>query len=299
MKKYRDLAGDGGSNIVGQVIRLKEDIASSLQPLRHRLAVGSGKGGVGKSTLTMLLALALKDQGRRPVVLDADLNGPSQARLGGLSARVPVPGRRGLAVPLTADGIGVVSMGTVVPETEQVDFPSLSQGDSYVWRASKEFSVLSDFLARTDWSPFDTLLLDLPPGTERTFQYAEFLGPETAFLLVTIPSDVSRGVVRRSVAALSRTGSPLLGYVENMKGYYCSCCRRVRPLFPDSGQVDLGIPCLGSVPFDPDLAALCDQGLSLEGQKGSAAWKAIQALCDEVNREFHAEAQRRRERQKR
>jgi len=282
MKKYADLSGDGGSNILGQVAQLKEDIASNLQPLRRRLAIGSGKGGVGKSTLTMLLALAMKEQGLRPVVLDADLNGPSQARLGGLSARIPLPGKKGLTVPTTSSGIGVVSMGTVVPESEQVDFASISQGDSYVWRATKEFSVLSDFLAGTDWSPFDTLLLDLPPGAERTFQYAEFLGPETAFLLVTIPSDVSRGVVRRSVAALSRTASPLLGYVENMKGYYCSSCGQLRPLFPDSAGVELGIPCLGGVPFDPELAALCDEGLSVEGQKGAAAWKAIEALCSDL-----------------
>lgn len=299
MKKYEDLAGDGGSKIVEQVVRLKEDIASAMQPLRTRLAVGSGKGGVGKSTLTMLLALALKDQGQHPVVLDADLNGPSQARLAGLRTRVPIPGRKGLAVPLTSDGIGVVSMGTLVPESEQVEFPSLSQGDSYVWRATKEFSVLSDFLAGTDWSPFDTLLLDLPPGAERTFQYAEFLGPQTAFLLVTIPSDVSRGVVRRSIAALSRTASPVLGYVENMKGYYCPSCRQVRPLFPDSRRVELSIPCLGGVPFDPELAALCDQGLSLQGQKGSAGWRAVEAICGQVLGDFQAKAQRRTERQRR
>ncbi len=97
-------------------------------------------------------------------------------------------------------------------------------------------------------------MVDLPPGAERTFQYAEFLGRETAFVLVTIPSELSASVVSRSVAALAETPNPLLGYVENMSGYYCDGCREVKPLFQAKRVVDFGIPCLGRVPFDPALA---------------------------------------------
>ena len=283
MKRYKDLPSDGGSDIIGQVVELKAKITDKLSPLRRRLAVGSGKGGVGKSTLTMMLALALKEDGWRPAVLDADLNGPSQARLGGLQRRTPLPGRHGLAVPLSSAGVGVLSMGTLVPESEAVDFPSIASGDSHTWRATKEFSVLADLLAGTDWTPFDVLLFDLPPGAERTFQYAEFLGPETEFVLVTIPSDLSRGVVSRSVAALRKTENRLLGYIENMKGYHCSRCGEVRPLFPVSEAVDLAIPRLGDIPFDPDLAALCDQGISWDGRRDSPAYRAVRRTVERLS----------------
>ena len=112
-------------------------------------------------------------------------------------------------------------------------------------------------------------MFDLPPGAERTVQYADFLESRTSFLLVTIPSEVSRGVVARSVAALSKgpfdgaQGRPnrLLGYVENMSGYYCRDCNGIKPLFVSPETSDLGIPCLGTVPFDPELARQCDLGI--------------------------------------
>ena len=97
-------------------------------------------------------------------------------------------------------------------------------------------------------------MFDLPPGAERTVQYADFLGPRTAFLLVTIPSEVARGVVARSVAALSKGPNRILGYVENMSGYYCRDCNAIKPLFVSPAAAPeprLPIPCLGTVPFDP------------------------------------------------
>ena len=224
------------------------------------MAVGSGKGGVGKSTLTLQLATALQSSGSRCAVLDADLNGPSQARLAGLMSVPFVPGPSGVALPRNRQGVGVVSLGAVVPESQAVQFASLVRGDSHVWRATREFTALGELLVSFEWGDLDFLLIDLPPGVERTFQYAEFLGRRTAFVLVTIPSELARGVVARSVAALHDTPNPLLGYVENMKGYYCADCGSVKPLFPESGGVELGIPCLGCVPFDPELAALCDLG---------------------------------------
>ena len=103
------------------------------------------------------------------------------------------------------------------------------------------------------------LMFDLPPGAERTVQYADFLGSRTSFVLVTIPSEVSRGVVARSVAALSKGPNRLLGYVENMSGYYCRDCNAIKPLF-DSRCSAAWHPCLGTVPFDPELARHCDRG---------------------------------------
>ncbi len=265
-----------------QVIEQKKKIETNLASIGHLVAVGSGKGGVGKSTLTMLLALAFTARGHKCAILDADFNGPSQARLGGLKTLTPVPGSHGLVVPMTKSGLGVVSFGSLVPEPEPVDFPTVSQSDSYTWRATKEFSILGDILAGSDWRPFDTLLLDLPPGSERTFHYAEFFGAMAKFVLVTLPSDLSRGVVARSISALQKSQSALLGYIENMNGYYCASCREVRPLFPSSAEVNLGAACLGEVPFDPALADLCDRGISPAARDGLVVFEAVDMVCGRI-----------------
>jgi ATP-binding protein involved in chromosome partitioning len=156
-------------------------------------------------------------------------------------------------MPVSGDGLGVVSLGALVPGERSLEFDSVAEGDSQVWRATREFTLLGQLLGCVRWGELDYLMIDLPPGAERTVQYAEFLGPETRFVLVTVPSAVSREVVARSLAALRRTSNRVLGYVENMDGYFCGACSEVRPLFPGADPLDL--PCLGRVPFDPRLAA--------------------------------------------
>ena len=259
MKTYSDIRGDGGSDLVGQVAAQERAIRQALARVRHLVAIGSGKGGGGKSTVTMALARALAAEGRAVAILDGDFNGPCQARLAGLEAAPWIPTTQGLAMPRTADGIGVVSFGSLLPEARPLELDSVAQGVERIWRATREFALLGQLVASIDWGRLDFLLFDLPPGAERTAQFAQFLGAETAFVLVTIPSEISRGVVARSISALERTTNPVLGYIENMAGYLCPACGEVRPLFPASGD-GLSIPHLGAIPFDPELAALCDRG---------------------------------------
>jgi len=258
------------------VLSQRERIAHALSGVKHRVAIASGKGGVGKSTLTFHLASALRARGLRIAILDADFNGPSQARMAGVQGALFVPGSHKVSLPRTRDGIAVFSMGSVIPESEALEFESAAHGESHTWRATREFSLLGEILASFEWGALDLLMFDLPPGAERTVQYADFLGPRTSFLLVTIPSEVARGVVARSVAALSKGPNRLLGYVENMSGYYCRDCNAIKPLFGsdpgasrdlDATEVsELGIPCLGTVPFDPELARHCDRGISLASE---------------------------------
>ena len=146
-------------------------------------------------------------------------------------ARCSCPAADKVALPRTGNGIGVFSMGSLIPESEALEFESAAHGESHTWRATKEFALLGEILGVFDWGALDLLLFDLPPGAERTVQYADFLGPRTSFVLVTIPSEVARGVVARSVAALSKRPNRLLGYVENMSGYYCRDCDAIKPLF--------------------------------------------------------------------
>ena len=286
MKSYHDIVGDGGSDVLGQVQAQEESIARSLAEVQNLVAIGSGKGGVGKSTVTMQLACALHELGNEVAILDADLNGPCQARLGGLREQMLIPGKSGAAVPKTGNGIGVVSMGSLVPEPRAVEFESVAEGSSQTWRATKEFTILREFLAGMDWGKLDYLLVDLPPGVERIVQYAELLGPSALFVVVGIPSDVARGVVARSIDALERTPNRVLGYVENMDGYYCPDCERIKPLFPlevpSQSDVKLEIPRLGSIPFDPGLAALCDRGGALSASPELFSWQPMRRIAEEM-----------------
>ncbi len=307
MKRYQDIVGDGGSRVLEQVAGQRARITDGLAGVRHLVAVGSGKGGVGKSTLTLHLAGALRSRGLRIAILDADFNGPSQARMAGVQGALFVPGSHKVALPRTSNGIGVFSMGSMIPESEALEFESAAHGESHTWRATREFALLTEILGAFEWGALDLLLFDLPPGAERTVQYADFLEPRTSFLLVTIPSEVSRGVVARSVAALSKGPHRVLGYVENMSGYYCRDCRAIKPLFASPDQPPprlrrsaeasakaeafdtalgrpsgLEIPCLGTVPFDPELARHCDRGIPLAQLPDTPVGRALDHVAQRL-----------------
>jgi ATP-binding protein involved in chromosome partitioning len=181
-------------------------------------------------------------------------------------------------------------MGSLIPESEALEFESAARGESQTWRATREFVLLGEVLASFDWGALDLLLFDLPPGSERTVQYADFLGsfdgaqgrPRTSFLLVTIPSQVARGVVARSVAALSKGPNRLLGYVENMSGYYCRDCNAIKPLFVSTGPSGLGIPCLGTVPFDPEIARHCDLGIPFATLNETPVGRALEHVAERL-----------------
>ena len=302
MKRYHDIVGDGGSRILEQVAEQRTRITDGLAGVRHLVAVGSGKGGVGKSTLTLHLAGALRARGLRIAILDADFNGPTQARMAGVQGALFVPGSHKVALPQTRNGIAVFSMGSLIPESEALEFESAAHGESHTWRATREFALLGEILGSFEWGALDLLMFDLPPGAERTVQYADFLGPRTSFLLVTIPSEVARGVVARSVAALSKGPNRLLGYVENMSGYYCRDCNAIKPLFvsPDhrlrggisargrpfdkaqGRPAGLEIPCLGTVPFDPELARHCDRGIPLAELPDTPVGRALEHVAQQL-----------------
>ena len=225
--------------------------------------------------------------------------------MAGVQGALFVPGRHKVALPRTRNGIAVFSMGSMIPESEALEFESTAHGESHTWRATREFALLGEILGAFEWGALDLLMFDLPPGAERTVQYADFLGPRTSFVLVTIPSEVARGVVARSVAALSKGPNRLLGYVENMSGYYCRDCNAIKPLFVSptasaatavrrasrrrnpstrlkAGHPDLEIPCLGTVPFDPELARHCDRGIALAEMPETPAGLALEHVAQQL-----------------
>jgi ATP-binding protein involved in chromosome partitioning len=219
--------------------------------------------------------------------------------MAGVQGALFVPDSQKVALPRTETGIGVFSMGSLIPESEALEFESAARGESHTWRATREFALLSEILASFEWGTLDLLLFDLPPGAERTVQYADFLGPRTSFLLVTIPSEVARDVVARSVAALSKGSNRVLGYVENMSGYYCRDCNAIKPLFVSSNQPaprllrsaeasamadpsGLGIPCLGTLPFNPELARYCDLGISPAALRDTHVGRSLEQIAQRL-----------------
>jgi len=253
MKRYRDIAGDGGSNIVGQV-------EAQLGKLRQRLAsVGavvagvSGKGGVGTSTRAANLAGCLALDGSRVGVLDADLNGPTQAKVLGVRGRRLVVTDEGVEPPRGALGVKVMSMDLLLAaDATPLTWDAPVQDEAHTWRGTVEANAIREFLADTNWGTLDALVLDLPPGTDRLLTIASLV-PTLGIVIVTIPSDVSHLVVRKSITVAAQTKSPVLGLVENMAGLFPG---------PDAAKLaaDGGIPYLGSVPFDRELAVSADRG---------------------------------------
>jgi ATP-binding protein involved in chromosome partitioning len=253
-KRYRDIAGDGGSDIVGQVTAQQARLRERLAHVRAVVAVVSGKGGVGKSSITANLAGALALDGARIGVLDADLNGPTMAKMLGVRGEKLVVRGGAVTPPKNALGIKVMSMDLLLPsDAAPLTWDAPTQDEGHTWRGTMEANALREFLADTDWGELDVLLLDLPPGTDRLWTLASLVPVLTGSVVVTIPSDVSQLVVRRSITAAGQGRAPLLGLVENMAGLFPG---------PDAEALarDAGLPFLGRVPFDAELAVAADRG---------------------------------------
>lgn len=288
MKKYRDIVGDGGSNIIGQVEEQQSRLKARLSRVRHTVAVVSGKGGVGKSAMTANLAVAFARQGYAVGVLDADLNGPSLAKMLGVRGQQLQVTEAGVAPAVTGEGLRVMSMDFLLPsDASPLIWDAPTQAEAHTWRGSMEASALRQFLTDTDWGTLDLLLLDLPPGTDRLPTVAGILPGLSGALIVTIPSEVSHLVVKKSVTAAREAKVPILGLVENMAGYVCARCGSVGDLFRGPGgealAAELAIPFLGAVPFDPRLAHAGDRGVPfVAAESDSPAARSLLEIAERL-----------------
>jgi ATP-binding protein involved in chromosome partitioning len=277
MKKYKDIVGDGGSDIIGQVEAQQGRLRERLASVRAVVAIVSGKGGVGKSALTANLACCLAQSGSRVGVLDADLNGPTMAKMLGVRGQRLVVAPAGVEPPRTSLGVKVMSMDLLLAsDSAPLAWDAETQAEAHTWRGSMEASALREFLADTNWGELDVLLLDLPPSTDRLATVASLVERLAGTVIVTIPSDVSYLVVRKSITVAGQMKAPVLGLVENMAG-----------LFPGGDAARLareaGIPFLGRVPFDPALAAAADRGEPFVAiAPESAAVRALMAVAAQI-----------------
>jgi ATP-binding protein involved in chromosome partitioning len=237
------------------------------------IAIGSGKGGVGKSTVSSNLAVALARQGRRVGLLDADIYGPSQPRMMGVSKRPASPDGKTI-IPLQAHGVTVMSIGLMLKETEAV-----------VWRGPMIMGALQQLLTQVEWGKLDILLIDLPPGTgdiQLTLCQRTAL---TGAIVVSTPQDVAMLDARRALDMFDKLKTPVLGLIENMSTYHCPQCGHEAHLFGHGGVASeakaLGLPFLGELPLDLDVRLAGDAGTPI-ALGDSPAGQAYARLADRL-----------------
>ena len=238
------------------------------------IAVSSGKGGVGKSTVTTNLAVALARQGFRVGIMDADVYGPNVPRMMGVNAPPPVIKEK--IQPLSAHGVKVMSLGFLIDK----DQPA-------IWRGPIVMKIVTQFLRDVAWGELDVFLVDMPPGTgDAQLSLVQATNVHGA-IIVTTPQEVSVGDARRGAKMFERVGVPLLGIVENMSWFECPHCGKPTALFGSGGgrrlADELGLPLLGEIPLDPQAMAGGDEGTPIVARDAaSPASKALMAIAARV-----------------
>ena len=231
-------------------------VQRNLQPLksiRNIVVVASGKGGVGKSTVAANLALAWTLQGAQVGILDADVYGPSQPRLMGLTGQRPVTRDGKSLQPLTAHGVEVMSIGFLIDEEQPM-----------VWRGPMVTQALTQLLGDTNWGSLDYLVVDMPPGTGDTQLTMSQRVPISGAVIVTTPQDIALLDARKGLKMFQKVSVPVLGVVENMSTHVCSKCGYEEHIFGAGGGARLAaqyeVPLLGVLPLDLRIRECSDAG---------------------------------------
>ena len=231
-------------------------VQRNLKPLpeiRNVIAVASGKGGVGKSTVAVNLALSLAADGARVGLLDADIYGPSQPHMLGLVGEQPTSLDGKTMQPLEAQGLQVMSIGFLVDADQPM-----------VWRGPMVTSALNQLLTQTTWQDLDYLLVDMPPGTGDIQLTLAQQVPVSGAVIVTTPQDIALIDARKGLAMFRKVNVSVLGVIENMSTHVCSACGHEEPIFGTGGgarmAADFDVELLGQLPLDAKIRELTDSG---------------------------------------
>lgn len=259
-----------------------ESLKLKMTKIKHKIAIISGKGGVGKSTVTVNLAMAFATHGyvNSVGVLDADITGPCIPKILGVKGQklqVGPPGIFPAAGPL---GIKVVSMDFLLPSDET----------PVIWRGPLKMRAIQQFLSDIAWGELDFLFIDLPPGTgDEPLSVMQLLPEMDGVVIVTIPSEVSQIVVKKAVTFAKQLNIPVIGIIENMSGFICPKCAEQVDIFKAGGgqkiAEDLAVPYLGKIPIDPEICRDSDKGSPfIIEHPNSPASKAFMEIVKEVEK---------------
>jgi len=249
-------------------------IQENISKIRHRIAVFSGKGGVGKTTVSINLTFGLQKEGYSTGILDADITGPNVAKMFGIEKEVIVLGSK--MIPFEKYGAKMISIASLI-----------QPGQPVIWRGPLRSKAISEFLSDVEWGELDYLIADLPPGTgDEMLTIAQRMKPDCA-IIVTTPQDVSVIDASRAVNMAKQLNIPFIGVVENMAGFVCPHCSAVVEIFGQGGgeklAADHGVPFLGSIPIDIDARIMSDKGRPIVLEKPDCeVTRAFNSIVDSI-----------------
>ncbi len=264
-------------NVSSQIVAHAAQRGVALLPgVKNIIAIASGKGGVGKSTTTVNLALALAAEGARVGILDADIYGPSQLLLLGLQGRRPESPDNKSLLPLESLGVQSMSIGYLVDDDQAM-----------IWRGPMVSQALQQLLNDTRWDNLDYLLIDMPPGTGDVQLTLSQKIPVTGAVIVTTPQDIALLDAKKGLKMFEKVGVPILGLVENMSVHICSNCGHAEPIFGEGGAAKMaeqyGVTVLGQLPLDLSIRLSADQGKpSVAAEPEGEIARRYQAIARQV-----------------
>ena len=252
-------------------------IADQLAKIKNKIVVLSGKGGVGKSTVAVNLAMALALNGFKTGLMDVDLHGPSIPTMLGLQNVQPEVDGKGQILPIQVYGLSVISVAFFLP----------NQDDPVIWRGPLKQGAMQQFLGDVEWGELDYLVIDCPPGTgDEPLGICQLVADRKA-VIVTTPQEVAAADVRRSVNFCKKLDMEILGVIENMSGFVCPHCNEVTYIFNRGGGEklanDMGIPFLGHIPLEATVGESSDAGKPfIAANPASASAKAFADIVDKL-----------------
>jgi ATP-binding protein involved in chromosome partitioning len=260
-----------------RMLEQQQQLKARMSKIKHKIAVISGKGGVGKSTVTVNLAAAFAKTGHRVGVLDADIHGPSVPRLLGLTGQQVKTGPPGAFPVLGPLGMKVMS----------IDF-FMAKEVPTIWRGPLKMGAIRQFLQEIVWGDLDILFIDLPPGTgDEPLTIAQQLPELDGVIVVTMPNELSSSIVKKAITFALTLNLPIIGVVENMSGFICPHCGTKTEIFQSGGGKKMaeesGVAFIGSIPIDPKVGVDADQGKPfMIAHPDSEAAKAFTEIVEKV-----------------
>ncbi len=265
------------SSVGNEQARQDRQIESSLSKIKHKILVMSGKGGVGKSSLSTNIAMTLSLKGFKTGLLDVDIHGPSIAGMMGLEGLLEITGDRKVIPKKPNENLSVVSMQSLMQDKDQ----------AVIWRGPAKTGIIRQFIGDVLWGEIDFLIVDAPPGTgDEPLSVAQTIS-DAKSLIITTPQEIALSDVRKSINFCRTVNLEILGLVENMGPFDCPCCgKKIKIFKSDGGRLtakNMGVDFLGSIPFDPEVVKTCDSGKPIaQLGSGNGFVSALQNVVKEM-----------------
>ena len=254
-----------------------EKAKRSLTHIKNKIMIMSGKGGVGKSSVSVNLAIALAEKGHTVGLMDVDIHGPDIPRMLGLSGMMTTNAEKRLDPMYYSENLKAVSIESLMPEKD----------DAIIWRGPMKHGAIRQFIADVEWGTLDYLIIDSPPGTgDEPLTVAQLINDARA-IIVTTPQEIALADVRKSINFCKTVHMHILGIVENMSGYVCPHCGKTSAIFGSGGgqrtAMQTGLKLLGCIPFDANMVRCGDAGVSFQQQHAdSPATQAFSRIAGEI-----------------